>query len=38
MSETECPKRRGSPDVQWKDRVKEYMQERVVDKGEGLNK
>ena len=31
VSETEGPWRRGRPVVRWKDRVKEYMHERVVD-------
>ena len=29
--------RRGRPVVRWKDRVKEYMHERVADRGERLN-
>ena len=30
VSKTEGPRRRGRPVVSWKDRVKEYMHERVV--------
>ena len=35
MSEIKCP-RRGRPVVRWKDRVKEYMHERVGDRGERI--
>ena len=31
------PKRRGRPIVRWKDRVKEYMHERVTDRGGGID-
>ena len=30
------PRRRGRPVVRWKDRVKEYMHERVADRGGGI--
>ena len=33
VSGTESPRRRGRPVVRWKDRVKEYMHERVADRG-----
>ena len=36
VSETEGPRRRGRPVVRWKDRVKEYMHERVADRVEGI--
>ena len=29
-------RRRGRPVVRWKDRVKEYMHERVADRGRGI--
>ena len=32
MSETEASRRRGRPVVRWKDRMKEYMHENVVDR------
>ena len=35
VSETECPRRRGRPVIRWKDRVKEYRHERVVNRGGG---
>ena len=35
-SETECPRRRGRPVVKWKDKVKEYMHERVADRGQEI--
>ena len=35
MSETEGPRRRGMPAIRWKDKVKEYMYERV-DRGGGI--
>ena len=35
MSETEFP-RKERPVVRWKDRVKEYMLERVDDRGKGI--
>ena len=37
-SETEGSRRRGRPVVRRKDKVKEYMHERVSDGGERLNK
>ena len=37
MSETEGPRKRGRPVVRWKDRVKEYMHERVADRGGGID-
>ena len=36
VSETEGHRRRGRPVVRWKDRVKEYRHERVVDRGGGI--
>ena len=30
------PRRRGRPVVRWKNRVKEYMHERVADRGGGI--
>ena len=36
VSETESPRRRGRPVVRWKDRVKEYMHDKVVDRGIGI--
>ena len=36
VSETEGPRRRGRPVVRWKDRVKEYMHERVAGRGRGI--
>ena len=32
MNETEDPRRRGRPVVRWKDRMKEYLPERVADR------
>ena len=37
VNETEGPRRRGKPGVRWKDRVKEYMKELLIEV-EGLNK
>ena len=36
VSETQGSRRRGKPVVRWKDRIKEYMHERVTDRGGGL--
>ena len=36
VSEIVGPRRRGRPIVGWKDRVKKYMHERVVNRGEGI--
>ena len=36
MSEINDPRRRGRPVVGWKDRVKEYMHERVPDRERGI--
>ena len=36
VSEIASPMRRGRPVVRWKDRVKEYMKELLIE-GEGLN-
>ena len=33
VSETESPRRRGRLVVRWKDKVKEYMHQRVADRG-----
>ena len=33
---SECARRRGRPVVGWKDKVKEYMHERVADRGGGI--
>ena len=36
VSEAEDPKKKGRPVVRWKDRVKEYVNERDTDRGEGI--
>ena len=36
VSETESSSRRGRSFVRWKDTVKEYMHERVADRGGGI--
>ena len=36
VSEINGPWRRGRSAVRWKDRVKEYMHERVADRGGGI--
>ena len=36
VSEIVCPRRRGRPVVRWKDRVKEYMHERVGGRGKNF--
>ena len=36
VSEIEGPRRRGKPVARWKDRVKEYMHERVAGRGRGI--
>ena len=36
MSEIHGPRRKGKPLVRWKDRVKEYMHERLADREGGI--
>ena len=36
VSEIVVPSRRGRPVVRWKDKVKEYLHERVADRGGGI--
>ena len=36
VSEMEGPRRRGRSVVRWKNRMKEYMHERVADRREGI--
>ena len=36
VSETEVPRRRGRLVVRWKDRVREYIHDRVADRGRGI--
>ena len=36
VSETEGLSMKGRPAVRWKDRMKEYMYERVADRGTGI--